>query len=343
LLDQIIISTNNQNAMRPRNLKSNSQEQKNILAKFYNLPNRWFYQRKDGEFESIKSIDFPAYHIRKEDFRSGKTFRYLDNEDLAKTWSCFCGFSYEVMMVSDFFKDEDLYDRIFNSCPTSKLWDEFIDPEIDFSFKKEYFEFGQPTAEEYLLPYLIWGFIKEYSVKPIENRKLALERGVKAGKLTKTDSQEKQASYLVTDIDYMVNNIINNLKEELLEMYSFLLCKKYGHGYNAARNILQSEAFSQLVETPDYKFFVENMEKCPSNMLYSIYEFLRSVLEQLYGKIVGEYTASSRRKSYLATSTFIQKFKKMIVELDEMQYFKIQIKPWKIPNESFLDSLPKLS
>jgi hypothetical protein len=57
LMNDIIISTNNQNPMTERNLKSNSHEQSKIIkTSFNNLPYKWFYQRKDGEFESLKKM-----------------------------------------------------------------------------------------------------------------------------------------------------------------------------------------------------------------------------------------------------------------------------------------------
>ena len=66
----------------------------------------------------------------------------------------------------------------------------------------------------------------------MRNRELALARGVKSKKLqlnNKGDiinSEEDQAKYLIQDSEYMINNIINNSKEVLLEMYSFILSKK---------------------------------------------------------------------------------------------------------------------
>ena len=70
-----------------------------------------------------------------------------------------------------------------------------------------------------------------------------------------------------------------------------------------------------------------------------IFEYLRFALNQLYFEIGGEYTAASRRKSYLATPVFIQKFKKKIEEMNEI---KDLIKPWKKQNVAFIKGLPDI-
>ena len=54
LLLQIVIATNNQNKMSARNLLSNALTQRNIQKGFKKLSPKWFYQRKDEEFSSLK-------------------------------------------------------------------------------------------------------------------------------------------------------------------------------------------------------------------------------------------------------------------------------------------------
>ena len=41
--------------MNPRNLKSNTDEQKELSSKFGNLPVKVFYEKKDGEFDTLSS------------------------------------------------------------------------------------------------------------------------------------------------------------------------------------------------------------------------------------------------------------------------------------------------
>lgn len=350
LIDKIIISTNNQNPMSKRNLKSNTPEQKKIKSLFDSMTNKWFYQRKDGEFDSYRKLPIVGnFKFRISDYTKDSTYRYIDNNELAKAWISFIGFSNKAIMNSDYFKKDDLYSDIFNARPAEKLWNDFSDEEVEFKRKNDYFEIGiTPTAEEYLLSLLIWYFIKYYSVSSRDNKNLALERGVQEGILNKnlegmiTNSQEEQAKYLIGDEEYMINNIINSSKEVLVEMYSFILLKKYGSGYKIAKKILGSETIKPLLEKPDFKSYINVVVREPKTILYSIYEFLKFVLSQLYMEIKLDYTAAPRRKAYLSNISFITKFKKKILEVNNDNSFKGFLKPWKMPDKSFIDSIPEL-
>lgn len=350
MIDDIIVATNNQNPMSPRNLKSNSQEQKRIRLMFDHLVPKWYYQRKDGEFEAIKSSPLSIGQLKKDDYKVDKDiWRVIDNQDLAKSWICFTGLSSEAMMTTDFFRKESQYELIFNKYPAKQLWADFVDTDIEFEYNEEYFEAGKiPQAEEYLLSYLIWLFIKEYSINPRDNRNQAIQRGIKAKKIKAdingkpTSSTEDVAKFLATDDEYMVNNIINNMKEVYLEMYSFILTQKYGDGYKIAKTLLSKEPFLSLVNNPNIKHYILKMEKDRENLLYSIYEYIKYVLRNLYMSIESEYAASSRRKSFLANKSFIQKLKRKIVEIDQKENFRKSIEDFKEINKSFINSMPDL-
>ena len=354
MIDQIIISSNTQNTMKPRNLKSNTSEQKDIQSKFSHLPTKWFYQRKDGQFNALRMMPLGSLDFRISDYKSESAYRVIDNENLATAWICFTGFSSEAMVIADFFKDERLYDRIFKYYPTDTLWTHFLDMEYELKYEDKllstHYDLGKkPSAEEYLLAYLIWIFINEYAVKVRENRATALERGFKQGTLRKNsqgdwiDSIEKRNDFLAKDNEYMINTIINSSKEVMLEMFSFIIAKKYGHGYEVSKRLLNSETLLPLVNNPDCKLYIANiMKKSKDNFLFSIYEYLKFSLINLYGTISSEYASSSRRKSYLAQPSYIKKFKKQILELNDQSTFKEVVKDWKIYGKNFVESLPEL-
>jgi hypothetical protein len=253
-------------------------------------------------------------------------------------------------MTSDYFKNNDLYDIIFNSYPTKILWDSFLDPkkELDYTDSKYFDKEKRPKAEEYLLSYLIYQFIKNYSLSPSKNREDALKRGIESNKIKINNrdeiisTQEEQAAFLAEDIDYMINNIINNSKEIMIEMFSFILVKKYGYSFDIIQKLINNKFNKIIFERPDFKNFILTMDKNPLNIFYSIYEFLKFVLNQLYIEIKSDYMASSRRKSYLSTQSYIQKFKTKIIEFIYSDILKNYIKPWKEENKTFFDSLPNL-
>jgi hypothetical protein len=357
LIDEIVVSTNNQNPMSKRNLKSNSEEQKAIRVKFENFYYKWFYQRKDGEFESLRSkIAHNGFRIS--DFKKDNIYRYLDNNDLAKSWISFIGFSNEAIQNTDYFNNRKIYNSIFKSYPSEKMWGDFSNPEriLDMD-SDEYFEHDKrPSAEEYLLSYLIWKFVKEYAPTTLANKALALERGVCEGLLKRsstgkiTDPPEKQAEYLINDTEYMVNNIINNSKEVLVEMFSFILVRKYGYGFDIARKILKTASFSTLVQKPDLKAFITDIGNkrdskdvsIKDNLLFCIYEFLKYAIGQLYFDIKSDYIAAPRRKTYLASQKYTQKLKKKILEINDSPDFPAQLKDFKKPNKNIFDSLPNI-
>lgn len=86
-IDELVITTNDQNPMNQRNLKSNTSEQRELQKRFNQLPDKWFYQRKDGEFKSLSSSVIRQKGFRKSDYQvAPRVFRIIDNQDLAKYW-----------------------------------------------------------------------------------------------------------------------------------------------------------------------------------------------------------------------------------------------------------------
>ncbi len=349
IIDDVIISTNNQNPMKKRNLKSNKQEQRKIKAYFDNLTPRWFYQRKDGEFNSFKSMPHVGtFQFRISDYKEGNISRCIDNNDLAKTWLCFIGFPDKSMMTSDYFIKDTLYSDIFQSKPTQYLWDEFLNPDTDFQRKDNYFDVGKlPIVEEYLLSYVIWNFIKSYSLSPRDNKKEALNRGVRKGVLHRAttedriiESVEDQSQYLKDDDEYVLNNIINNSKEVFLSMYAFVLVRKYGYNPEIAKKLIRSKYLGGIQGFAQGKIFSQEISELGNNLLVNIYEFLRFVLGQVYTEIKSEYLVHPRRKYYLSQQRFITKFKKKILELNNQEGFKMYSQNWKTMGLNFFESMP---
>lgn len=143
----------------------------------------------------------------------------------------------------------------------------------------------------------------------------------------------------------MINNIINNSKEIFVEMFSFILGKRYGFGYEVSKKLLNSSTFRQLVTKPDYIDFIKSMKRDNNNILYSIFEFIKHVLKQLFlEEIKFDYIASIRKKTYLARSEFVTRLKQHIINIDSDEGFRevMGLGKWKIPNKSFIDNLPDL-
>src|SRR5580700_11304350 len=56
-VDTVVETTNNQNPMDPRNLKSHTREQRILQTLFKEYTPRWFYQLKEGQWNSLTEED----------------------------------------------------------------------------------------------------------------------------------------------------------------------------------------------------------------------------------------------------------------------------------------------
>ncbi|HUT97793.1 MAG TPA: AIPR family protein [bacterium] len=341
MLDDIIISTNYQNEMSTRNLKSNTNEQLQIKSMFDSLKHKWFYQRKDGEFDSLRNdprIGSRSFKVSNYLSRKGNAYRMVDNNDLAKAWASHIGLSHMISMNKKIF-DDRIYTNIFKAKPTEKLWLTIQDPqgivELD---DDELFDYsGLPKAEEYLLSYLVLQFINKYTPSSSKNRENALARASK-----KTISKEERDAYLVTDDEYMVTNMILNSKEIFAQMYSAILGQKYGRTFSTYRKLCSYKTNKQLFENPDFKKYVQTLEPNLENILWMIYEFVKYVYKQIYIEVKADYLGAPRRKAYLGSKKFILRIKGKIDDLNNENNFKELLRGWKKNDSSFIDSLPTI-
>jgi hypothetical protein len=109
--EQLVKATNNQNPMKPRNLRSNDPEQIAFETLFANLG--WFYERKQGGWDAFKA-DPRAWRglngKRPESFLgAGKTHRVVDNDIMGQHWLAFIGFSTEAINEKRSIFDSDQY------------------------------------------------------------------------------------------------------------------------------------------------------------------------------------------------------------------------------------------
>jgi AIPR protein len=78
VLDDVVTASNNQNKMTARNLKSNSPVQRVLQRKFDELEHAWFYERKEGEFASLK--EYPSRTMKPKNYQNAKTVRLVRND-----------------------------------------------------------------------------------------------------------------------------------------------------------------------------------------------------------------------------------------------------------------------
>jgi hypothetical protein len=242
---QLIKATNNQNAMKPRNLLSNNPEQLIYEQLFAELS--WFYQRKEGGWRAFKGNPkgWPKIGGRQpRDFKSGKAERVVDNEEIAQNWLSFIGYSKEAINQRKFIfssDTDDLYRLCFMLTPAKHAYHHSyrMREGIEASSK------DSPSAGALLFAQLIRNLYEATVPGPKEARSEAITRlGIKPG-LPKEELETK----LINDDRYMTNRVMNGTKTLFVEFVGFIMLEVWGPKFQAlAPSVMSRGAFGELFQ-----------------------------------------------------------------------------------------------
>lgn len=110
---QIAEKTNSQNPVLSRDLRSNDSVQEKLRISFEQLEPSWFYERKRGEWNTLKNVQKDKF---KQTDISGKTFyRRFDMEYVGQSWRMLDGYpSRSITKKRELFEDERIYKSVFN-------------------------------------------------------------------------------------------------------------------------------------------------------------------------------------------------------------------------------------
>jgi hypothetical protein len=347
VLDEVVTASNNQNKMTPRNLKSNSRVQRVLQRKFDELEFPWFYERKDGELDSIK--EYPSRTIKPKNYQNGKTTRRVSNDVIAKTWLSFIGMSTaasENINAFDSIDEDGRYEWLFDRKPNDQHWKAItLGPQVELL--DENFDPMPPGPHQYLLSYLIFEFTKAYLPSPQLNKRKCLDRLKQSRKITESSSREDINKSMMEDSEYVLNQILSNMKEVIIELFAWILVRTYGPiDQLNAQKILTLKGLGSLYANPDFKSLVKELSEAEptdklNNSLYVGIEFIIEAVRRwksVYGR---EYLASQRRIRFLHSAKTIEQFKEYLQQTNEET--KTFGYSWKRPDTTALASLPKLS
>lgn len=358
LVDEVVITTNNQNPMNPRNLKSNTREQRETQKAFRDLPGgRWFYVRKDGEFEALCQRGHEVQWFKKKDYEieanGGRTrYRRVENEDVARAWYSWIGYSGRVLQGGvDYFDDDKVYGLVFQKRPNSEFWTQFNEASFDKA-DDDAFDLGQPTAHQYLLARAVASFIKESNPSPYKNKRDSIARLVRAGKITGDKEtgepkapQAEVARALAEDRQFLTTGYFYNMENVLTELGAFLLTRRYGGLTPTTSRRLLGQDDVDLWCRHGFMLTPEQMEsmKGPDSLLWRLYEFLKWAIQQnFFTEFKYQIEAAARPKMYFARRESIKEMKRVILESDEL--VRDGVFPWKKEQGiSFVESLPELT
>ncbi len=352
-VERIIQSTNDQNPMSSRSLKANTIEQKRLQECFAKWRQKYFYERKDGQFEGLLNFGQKSPSFRPSDYQiSGKKkYRLLNNEDLAHEWLAFIGYSDEILRGGiKLFDSDNLYKRAFLAHPCREYWERLqMSPATAPPVQDDnLFEDGSPGVAQYLLAHVTASIIKQRKVSFQRNRTAAIERLVKSGKIAAKSSGRPAEDttaiegLLSKDDEYLLGTILNNMHDVLVELYAMILCYRYGPLDEArCTEILSWPPIQRHVENPFMDIPTDASEHAQRHVLNLIYEFLRFALQQYvirYGDVI---RAQPRLKSYLAQRNTIDRIRAFILEVDEEKVPK-WVDAWCSGRLPFTKQLPDL-
>jgi hypothetical protein len=346
-INELTITTNDQNPMSPRNLKSNSTEQKGIQNAFRNIrPVPWFYERKDGEFRSYLAASTSVQWFRKSDYATAKNrFRKLENKELARIWYSFIGYSDKTEHGGiGYFEDQETYAQIFKRTTNEKFWREF-GSNSHFTVGEDWLEIGTPPVHSYLLAYVISEYIDAMTPSFRQNKEEAIERGVEQGALKRdnqgrlTSSEEEVNRFLSDEGEYRLNIMLANMKEITLELYALVLAARYGNiDAQLANRILTSPELADFVGSacaPDKRPSIEQNGKA---IIGPTYGFLRYCTQQYFYANQAEIQAAARMKAYLWQRKVVIKMRENVLKVaGRIAEFDVN---WKPRGKTFFESLP---
>jgi hypothetical protein len=357
-VSNVVQATNNQNPMTARNLKSNAKEQKILRQEFSSIEPKWFFQVKQGEWDSLTQdsgrffksvVGHPPGEFKPDQTR--KSGRVLDNQDAAKAWLAFIGFSdWAGDRTTHYFAKDEIYDVAFRRCPTPEHWTTFRKVTDFREHRTNNLQIGQATAYQYLLAYFIWEFIRHFIPSPMRYREQALQEGVRDGKITRADGSitspvKVQEDYLSENHSYQTWRLMANMKEVLVEIVSFMLAQKYDNlGEDTCRALLTSFDAKQFVTTGEVKdvaTVAASKDDLPSDAVFSrMLGFLHFVSGQYWEDKRSQMLSVSRVRTLLLRPDMIAAFKAKALELEKR---KALDRPWKPAGITFVESLPTLS
>lgn len=225
-VNKLVIATNNQNLMEPRNLKSNEPVQIDLERQF--AREGWFYERKQFAFDAFKADPdrWPSLHRGKvSDFTlSPRKYRVADNLQVAQSWLAFIGLTNEAMhQKADIFSETGgYYERVFEQRANQHA------ANYDFNTSKANlvgkFDEQTPPHKGLLCAYLLYKAAKMLTPSNAKHRQ-AME--AKLG-LTASNSKEERDQQLIQNDHYLVGLIKSTSSFIYVELAGNILFKKFG-------------------------------------------------------------------------------------------------------------------
>lgn len=248
-IEDLIKATNNQNPMKPRNLRSNDPEQRAFETLFAELG--WFFERKEGAWSAFCSDarGWKSLGGKKSDYFKTRSngYKKLDNADVAQNWLAFVGFSTEAINEKrSIFAEDNFYSLIFLRRTVKHGFD------YDFKLTREsavYTESQEKSPDPALM--ILATLIRDVADHLAPSRKENRERAIANLDLARR-SRDEQDRLLDADPGYQKGKMLRGMLTLFVEFVGFVLFRSLGDRIH--------ERASNLRKTPSMKAIFDNLD-----------------------------------------------------------------------------------
>jgi len=328
----LVKSTNNQNPMKPRNLRSNDTEQV-LLERYFSENLGWFYERKEGAWNAFKSDHsrWSTINHRPQHFLNGKIVKKVDNEEIAQAWLSFIGFSEHAVDQKRylFSAERPFYDLVFLNRPSRHgihYGHRPVDPKV-----VEEGEAQPPVAEGMLAAYIVREFAKSVVRTRKENREETIARLGLSGK-----SAPEQETILSKDTEYLKGLILRGMLLLFVEYFGYTMFETFGgEVHKKFRSLLQNGSFAEIRQTGNFdvlKSKYYEKQYTDNDVLMHIWEVYNHLVSQMTaGAWFRERQNTSNRSKFIYSDVTRQPLFKEHVEANQIFSEKLLTRKWSIP------------
>ena len=322
-VNKVVLASNTQNQMQPRNLRSNTSEQIFYERLFAKLG--WFYERKQGAWDAFSSDPsrwrtLPNYrkiHFQVQPRTSGRPkHRVVDNELLAQTWLSFIGFSNDAVHKKRLlFDEDDWYNLIF----LHRTSQHAARANFSLSVVQENWTDEAPSHALMLISYLARDFAKQVSLSTRKNRELACKR---LNLDPESLSKEELDSELANDDDYLLEQVISAMSYLFVEFFGYILYEALGSDLHDAGNfLLENGSLRDLTVNLDFDLVTrrvreEEIEK-DDFLLTAWFAFRHTIHQLMAGPWKQRYQTARNRSRFTHSTDTRSHIYKQVNDLDK--------------------------
>jgi hypothetical protein len=332
----VVVASNTQNPMQPRNLRSNASEQI-YYEKLFAQQLGWFYERKQGAWDAFakdparwRSLpNFKPSHFRVSETPGRPKYRHVDNEDAAQAWLAFIGFSYEAVHEKQYlFEDDKWYELIFLHRTARHGAMAGYDP---VQVEDDWLNYA-PAPDMMLAAYLARQFARHAPLSSKENRQRTIDRlGISPSELTR----EQVEARLIEDDDYLLEQVLSAMAYLFVDFTGYILYRAFGaEVHDLGKRILARGSLASLAKTADsvqVSAAVREEDVDGADPLALSWHAFRHTLSQLLaGPWRQSYLTARNRTRFNYQSSTRQRIFEQLDALDKFMSRSQLTQPWAV-------------